>query len=72
VTRIVLTAEQARAVIEATSPIAVCDAGGTVLGFLNPAWTEADIAEAKKRLATDSPRLSTADILAYLRSLESR
>jgi hypothetical protein len=70
-TRIVLTDEQAKVVNEATTPVAVCDASGTVLGFLSPAWTEADIAEAKKRLATDSPRLTTADVLAYLRSLES-
>jgi hypothetical protein len=70
-TRIVLTDEQAQAVAEATRPIAVCDTHGNVLGFLSPAWTEDDIAEAKKRLSTDAPRLTTAEILAYLRSLES-
>ena len=68
--RIVLTDEQAKVVASATRPVPVCDGAGSVLGFLPPAWTEDDIAEAKKRLSSDAPRLSTAEILAYLRSLE--
>lgn len=67
--RIVLTAEQAEIVAAATRPVAVCDAAGNLLGHLTPAWTEDDIAEAKKRLSSDAPRLSTAEVLAYLRSL---
>jgi hypothetical protein len=69
-TRIVLTDEQARIVAAAKKPLPVCDERGNVLGFVSPAWSEADIAEAKKRLASDAPRLTTAEILAYLRSLE--
>jgi hypothetical protein len=70
VERIVLTDEQAKVLAATTRPVAVCDPAGTILGFLNPAWTEDDIAEAKKRLASDAPRLSTAQVLAYLRGLE--
>jgi hypothetical protein len=70
-TRIVLTDEQAKIVAAATSPVPVCDAKGDVLGYLHPAWTEDDIVEAKKRLSSDTPRLTTAQILAYLRSLET-
>jgi hypothetical protein len=69
--RIVLTAEQAKVVATATGPVAVCDAAGNVLGYFMPAWTEEDIAEAKKRLSSDSPRMTTAEVLAYLRSLEN-
>jgi hypothetical protein len=70
-THIVLTDEQAKIVAASTKPVLVRDSKGNVLGFLSPAWTEDDIAEAKKRLSSDTPRLSTAEILAYLRSLES-
>jgi hypothetical protein len=70
VERIVLTDEQAKVVAAATTPVSVCDAAGNVLGVLRPAWTEADIAEAKKRLESDAPRLTTAEVLAYLRALE--
>jgi hypothetical protein len=69
-TRIVLTDEQTKVVASATKPVPVCDARGNVLGFVNPAWSDEDIAEAKKRLASNAPRLTTAEILAYLRSLE--
>jgi hypothetical protein len=69
-TRIVLTDEQAKVVAAATEPVPVCDARGNVLGFVSRFWTEEDIAEAKKRLASDAPRLTTAELQAYLRSLE--
>ena len=69
--RIVLTAEQAKAVAGANGPVPVCDAAGNVLGYFTPDWTEDDIAEAKKRLSSDAPRLTTAEVLAYLRSLEN-
>ncbi len=68
-TRIVLTDEQAKVVAAATEPVPVCDARGNVLGFLNPVWTEEDIAEAKKALAAGGPWYTTEQVLAHLRSL---
>jgi hypothetical protein len=68
-THIVLTDEQAKTIAAATKPVAVCDSAGNILGFLNPKWTEADIAEALKALAADEPWYTTDQVLAHLRSL---
>ncbi len=68
-TRIVLTDEQAKLVAAATKPVPVCDSAGNVLGFLNPVWSEDDIAEAKKTLAANDPWYTTEQVLAHLRSL---
>jgi hypothetical protein len=67
--QIVLTDEQAKVVAAALEEVSVCDAGGNVLGFLSPVWTEEDVAEAKRRLASNQPRLTTAEVLAHLQSL---
>lgn len=67
--RIVLTDEQTKLLAAATEPVPVCDRHGNVLGFLGPVWTEEDIAEARKALATNSPWYTTDQVLAHLRSL---
>jgi hypothetical protein len=67
---IVLNDEQARLVATALNPVQVRDGKGNVLGTIAPVWTEADIADAKRRLASDEPRYSTAEVLDHLRSLE--
>jgi hypothetical protein len=66
---IVLNEEQAKIVATALEPVQLRDAKGYVLRTIPPIWTEEDIAEAKKRLASDEPRYTTAQVLAYLRSL---
>lgn len=69
---IVLTDEQEKVVAGTLKPLQVRDAKGNVLGHFNPIWTEEDIAEAKRRLASDEPRYTTAQVLEYLRSLEKK
>jgi hypothetical protein len=67
---LILTEEQARVVAEALAPVRVRDGRGNVLGTIAPIWTEEDIADARRRLASAEPRYSTAQVLEYLRSLE--
>jgi hypothetical protein len=42
------------------------------LGSIDPVWTEEDIADARRRLASDEPRYTTAQVLAHLKSLEGK
>jgi hypothetical protein len=69
-TPIVLNEEQAKLAAAALKPIDVCDSRGNVLGTFTPFWTEADIAEAKRRLASNEPRFTTEQVLRYLESLK--
>jgi hypothetical protein len=69
---IVLTDEQAKVVATALKPVQVRDQRGNVLGTITPAWTEADIAEAKRALASDQPRYSFAEVMDYVRSQEKQ
>ncbi len=68
--QIILTDEQAKAVVSTLKPMQVRDSKGILLGTFTPVWTEEDIADAKRRLASDEPRYTTAQVLEYLRSLE--
>jgi hypothetical protein len=68
--QLVLTDEQAKVVATALKPVSVVDSRGNVLGTIDPLWTEADVAEAKRRLASDEARYTTAQVLEHLRSLE--
>lgn len=67
--QIVLSDEQASVVAAALEPVSVRDARGNFLGTIPPLWTREDIEKAKKALASDQPRHTTAQVLAYLRSL---
>jgi hypothetical protein len=67
--QIVLTDEQAKIFATAAEPVLIRDAGGKLLGFLPPPWSDADIEEAKRRLASPGPRRTTAEVLERLRSL---
>ena len=69
-TDLILTEEQTRLVTEAPGTLRVRDHRGNVLGTLAPTWTEEDIADARRRLASAEPRYTTAQVLEYLRSLE--
>jgi len=69
---IVLNDEQAKVVAKALEPIEVRDGKGNVLGSISPVWTEEDIKEAKRRLASDQPRYTTSQVLDHLKSLEAK
>jgi hypothetical protein len=66
---IVLTEDQAKVVAAALQPVQVRDTRGNVLGSIAPVWTAEDIADARRRLASDEPRYTTAQVLEHLRSL---
>lgn len=67
---LVLDDEQAQAVTNSRGDIQVRDRKGNILGYMSPDFTAADIAEAKRRLASDQPRHTTQQVLKHLRSLE--
>ncbi len=71
-THIVLNEEQARIVASALQPVQVRDGKGNVLGVIPPVWTAEDIADAKRRLASNEPHYTTEQVLDYLRSLEEK
>ena len=68
--QIVLNEEQAKVVATSLQPVQVRDAQGNLLGTIPPIWTEEDIAEAKRVLASNGPWYTTEQVLAHLRSLE--
>lgn len=69
---IVLSDDQARVVATSLHPVQVRDAKGNLLGTIPPIWTEEDIAEAKRALASNGPWYTTEQVLAHLRSLEQK
>jgi hypothetical protein len=70
--QLILNDEQAQVLATALQPIQVCDAKGNVLRIIPPIWTEADIVEAKKTLATEKTWYTTEQVLAHLRALEQQ
>jgi hypothetical protein len=71
-TQIVLNHEQSQIVAKSLVPVQLCSPSGEVLGIIEPAVTDAEIAEARRRLASDQPRYRTAEVLEYLESLDKR
>jgi hypothetical protein len=69
-TQLVLTEEQARIVAQASDGVEVCDPKGNVMGRLTPPYTAADIAEARRRLASDQPRYPAEQVHARLEALQ--
>jgi hypothetical protein len=77
--------QQAAFLAQATECVEIRAPDGTLLGSFYPhrraeavappdlyPFTEADIAEAKRRLASNSPRFTTQQVLDHLRSLENQ
>jgi len=69
-TSVVLNAEQAKVVREATETIELRDSKGDLLGYVSPSLDADVIAEAKRRVDSDGPWFSTQQVLDHLRSLE--
>ena len=71
--QIILSDEQMKILSEAHGQVEVRDSGGHLVGFLHfVGFTAAEIEDAKRRLASDEPRYTTEQVLAHLRSLESK
>jgi len=71
-TQIVLSDDQAQAVQVATDAVEVRDRLGNLLGYVSRPPTDAEIAEAKRRLESPGPWYSGNQVMAHLDSLEPR
>jgi hypothetical protein len=67
---LILSEEQAKTVSHAGKPVTVRDSKGNILGSVSPFWTEADITEAKRRLASGERGVPAERVEAHLRALE--
>ena len=70
--QIILDDEQAKLLASSLKPVEVRDRQGNLLGVIPPVWTEEEVADAKKRLASNEPRYTTAEVLEHLRSLDRK
>jgi hypothetical protein len=70
--QIILDDEQAKLLASSLKPVEVRDRQGNLLGVIPPLWTEEEVADAKKRLASDEPRYATAEVLEHLCSLDMK
>ncbi len=73
---IVVDDQQRQTILEAKGDVEIRDAQGRYLGHITDSatskdhgFTQADIDLAKKRLASDSPRLTTKQVIEHLRKL---
>ena len=74
-TEIILTSDQSQKFANATDGVVFFDVAGHVVARVPPVCTEEEaaiVAEAKRRLASDQPRRSSADVLARLGSRDSQ
>ena len=67
---ITLNEDQVKLVTSSSAPVEVRDAGGTLLGYVSPLWTEEDFTEAQRILASDGPWHTTAEVVARLQTLK--
>ena len=73
--QITLTSDQSQIFASATDGVTFCDASGKVLVQLPPVISDEEaaiIAEAKRRLASDQPRVPFADVMRRLKERERR
>jgi hypothetical protein len=70
--QVVVTADQAKLFAEAQESVEIVDGNGNRLGFFARPFTGDDIRLAKQRLASDEPRLTTAEVLERLKQLEKQ
>jgi hypothetical protein len=69
-TEVVIDDTLAQTIAQAAGPIQLRDRLGRYVGrLIRDEITPADIAAAKRRLASDQPRYSTAEVLAHLDAL---
>ncbi|MBI3467801.1 MAG: hypothetical protein HY000_32735 [Planctomycetes bacterium] len=68
--QITLDKVQSEIIVHAQGKVQIRDHTGKVLGYLSRPFTAEQIAEAKRRLASDQPRYTTEQVLAHLRSLD--
>jgi len=72
-TEIILTGDQTQQLASATDDVVIADVKGNVIVRLPPrisAEEAAIVEEAKRRLASDQPRIPFSDVLKRLKELE--
>jgi hypothetical protein len=74
-TEIILTGDQMHQLASATDDVVIADSQGNVIVRLPPKISEKEaeiIEEAKRRLASDQPRIPSAEVLARLKRLNEQ
>jgi len=74
-TEIILTGDQMHQLASATDDVVIADGQGNVIVRLPPKISEKDAAiveEAKRRLASDQPRVPFSDVLKRLKEREQQ
>ncbi|HEX7449485.1 MAG TPA: hypothetical protein VF306_18150 [Pirellulales bacterium] len=69
---IILNQEQAELLSRSRKKLQVRDSAGRIIGFIEPAPSEEEIARAKARMHLDEPEYTTDEVREHLRSLEKR
>ena len=70
--QIVVTAEQARQLGESCEPIEIVDPDGNRIGYFTQPFTNAEIAEAKRRSETQTGGRTTQEVLDRIAKREAR
>ncbi|MCC7476699.1 MAG: hypothetical protein IT425_15020 [Pirellulales bacterium] len=74
-TEIILTGDQTSLLVSATDGVVIADSLGNVIVRLPPKISEEEsaiIEEAKRRLASDQPRIPSSEVLARLNRLNEQ
>ncbi len=74
-TEIILTGDQMHQLASATDDVVIADGQGNVIVRLPPKISEEEAAiidEAKRRLASDQPRIPSSEVLARLKLLNEQ
>lgn len=68
-TFIVLDEQQARILSDSRGVVGLRDKDGKYLGFAGRGFTDEDVEIARRRLASEGPRYTTAEVLDHLERL---
>ena len=73
-TQIILSDDQLRAIRQASGTVEIRDQNGILVGYVAPPAiaTEDEIAEARRRLKSNGPWHTTAEVLGRVRALEQK
>ena len=66
--QIIVNEEQAKIISESPECIETRDQSSKHLGYVTPGFSEADIAIAKQRMASDQPRYTTREVLDWVQA----
>lgn len=73
--QITLTSDQTQLLASATDGVVIADSAGNVIAQIPPKISEEEaaiVAEAKRRLASDQPRIPYSEVLQRIKELEKQ